>query len=81
MPWRYNANSFQNQSYYTNNNEERFIWPLIPFLGGAAIGYIAGRPQYNYTYPNYNPIYYPVYYPVYYNRPYTNTSYSTTNYQ
>ena len=49
-------------------NDERFIGPLIPFLGGAAIGYIAGRPQYTYTYP----IYYPPYYqqPYYYNRPF-----------
>ena len=47
------------------SNEERFIGPLIPFLGGAAIGYIAGRPQY--TYPTYYPVYYPYYMPYYYN--------------
>lgn len=58
---RYNFNTVP----YTN--EERFIGPLIPFLGGAAIGYIVGRPQY--TYPNYYPVYYPYYPPYYYNRP------------
>lgn len=70
------------KNYYNNNmnsfsqpNDERFIWPLIPFLGGAAIGYIAGRPQYNYTYPVYYPAYYP-YYPNYYNRPYSTYNYN-----
>ena len=60
-----NMNSFQ-QPYYSNS-DERLIWPLLPFLGGAAIGYFAGRPQYNYVYPNYYPVYYPYYYPTYYN--------------
>ena len=68
---RYNINSSQ-YPYYSTENEERFIWPLIPFLGGAAIGYIAGRPQYNYTYPIYYPYYQPYYnrpYPINYNKP------------
>ena len=69
MNRHYNINSFQHPYYI--ENEERFIWPLIPFLGGAAIGYIAGRPQYNYTYP----VYYP-YYPPYYNRPYNMNGYN-----
>lgn len=50
---------------YPIQNEERFIWPIVPFLGGALVGYIAGRPQYNYSYPSYYP--YPVYYPYYNN--------------
>lgn len=64
-------------SYYPYQNDQRFIGPIIPFLGGAVIGYIAGRPQYNYTYPNYYPMYYP-YYPTYY-QPYYygNTSYTS----
>ena len=63
--------------YYISQNEERFIGPIIPFLGGALIGYIAGRPQY--TYPAYYPIYYPNYY--YYQQPYnyTTASYYSTN--
>lgn len=74
----YNINSLQ-QPYYTQNSDERFIWPLIPFLGGAAIGYIAGRPQYNY-YPSYYPIYYPYYPTYYYNRPIiSSSSYGTNN--
>ena len=72
MNHRYN-NSYHQPTYYMNNTEERFIWPLIPFLGGAAIGYIAGRPQYNYSYPLYYP--YPVYYPTYYNNQYYPNSY------
>lgn len=70
----YNKNFIQ-QPYYIENNDERFIWPLIPFLGGAAIGYIAGRPQYNYVYPNYYPIYYPTNYPAYYTPGYNNNYY------
>lgn len=73
MNTRYN-NSFQ-QAYY-GNNEERFIWPLIPFLGGAAIGYFAGRPQYTYPYT----VYYPYYPPYYNNRPYPISPYSSNNY-
>jgi len=65
MQKSYNTSSFQYPLY--QENEERFIWPLIPFLGGAAIGYIAGRPQYNYTYPTYYPVYYPYYQPYYNN--------------
>lgn len=65
-------NSFQ--QYYPEN-DERFIWPLIPFLGGAAIGYFAGRPQYTYSYP----VYYPYYPPYYYNRSYSSTPYYTNN--
>ena len=52
------------------NNSER----LIPFLGGAAIGYFAGRPQY--TYPSYYPVYYPYPLPYYNNQqaiPYNNS--------
>ena len=72
---RYNT-SYSNNSFYPEN-EERFIWPLIPFLGGAAIGYFAGRPQY--SYPSYYPVYYPYPMPYYYSNtqqaiPY-NTSY------
>ena len=69
------ASNYINPAFYSQNNEERFIWPLIPFLGGAAIGYIAGRPQYNYQQPVYYPVYYPYNYPIYYNyntRPYIN---------
>jgi hypothetical protein len=74
---RYNTNLFQQPIYA--ENEDRFIWPLIPFLGGAAIGYIAGRPQYSYTYPSYYPVYYP-YYPNYY-RPYSMSNYTSNTYQ
>ncbi len=69
-----------NRPYYTyqyNPREERFIGPILPFVGGALIGYIAGRPQYNYSYPTYYP--YPVYYyPTYYQTPYPGT-YTTSN--
>ena len=41
---------------------ERFIGPILPFVGGALIGYIVGRPNYNYYQPYYQP-YYPIYYP------------------
>ena len=58
------------QSHYVQQNEERFIWPIVPFLGGALVGYIAGRPQYNY------PQYYPVYYPPYYNNYYFSQPYN-----
>ena len=66
MHRRYNTNYFQPTMY--QENDERFIGPLIPFLGGAAIGYIAGRPQFTYTYPIYYPPYYQQQY--YYNRPF-----------
>lgn len=61
-------NPYQTQQYIYPTNEERFIGPILPFVGGALIGYIAGRPNY----PNY---YYPVYYPPYY-PPYPNTYYN-----
>ena len=69
------SNDYTNTIHYSNNNDQRFIGPLIPFLGGAAIGYFAGRPQYNYSYP----VFYPIYYPQYYSRPYYN-NYSSGNY-
>lgn len=66
MHMRYNMNSY-NSSPIWEQNEERLIGPIFPFLGGALIGYIAGRPQYNYSYPIYYPSYYPnYYYPGYY---------------
>ena len=46
--------------YYNN---ERFIGPLLPFVGGALIGYIVGRPNFN------TGTYYQPYYPVYYQYP------------
>ena len=66
---RYNSSYVCNQQpQYLYRNQERFIGPIIPFIGGALIGYIAGRPQYNYTYPIYYPSYYPYYpQPYYYN--------------
>ena len=57
------TNSPYNPDVYNIKNDERFIGPILPFIGGALVGYIAGRPQYNY--PNYYPVYYP-YYPNYY---------------
>ena len=71
----YNNGCFNQQCY--RGNEDRFIGPLLPFLGGAAIGYIAGRPQYNY--PNYYPVYYPYYQPIY-NQPYSIPIYSNNTY-
>lgn len=66
---------YRNYNYYQMpNGDERFIGPLIPFIGGALIGYVAGRPNYQ---PYYQP--YPIYYqyptyPYYYqtNQPYYN---------
>ena len=56
-------------------NEQRFIGPLLPFVGGAVggalIGYTFARPNNTYYQP-----YYPQYYPIYYPYPY----YQTTNY-
>jgi len=52
----YNYNPYPNNQYMYPNNDQRFIGPILPFVGGALIGYIAGRPNY----------YYPVYYPPYY---------------
>ena len=65
------ANPYYRSSQYNFQNDERFIWPLVPFLGGALVGYIAGRPQYNYAYPAYYPLYYP-YYNNYTQMPYNN---------
>lgn len=63
----------QNYPNYYIQNEERFIGPIVPFLGGALIGYFAGRPQYNYSYPAYYPVYYPYYNNYYYyQQPYSN---------
>lgn len=70
MQKHYYENNYINPQNYIQN-EDRFIGPIFPFLGGALIGYIAGRPQYNY--PQYYPVYYP-YYPnyYYYQQPYNN---------
>ena len=60
---------------YRNNyvmNEERFLGPVIPFLGGALIGYVASRPNFTNTYVQ-------PYYPVYYNPYPTYTYYSGYN--
>ena len=69
----YYSNLYSNQPIYNIENEQRFIGPIIPFLGGALIGYFAGRPQYNY------PAYYPIYYPYYSNYYPPYTYYSTSN--
>lgn len=76
----YYTNPFNQPHYNMQQNEERFIGPIFPFLGGALIGYIAGRPQYNYSYPVYYPYYpyYPNYY--YYQRPYSSSNSSSINY-
>ena len=65
-------------NYYpmVNQNEERFIGPLIPFLGGALVGYVVARPNFN--------SYYQPYYPPYYQYPsypyYQSYTPYTTNY-
>ena len=65
MQKNYYTNPYKSFLYeYPQQNQERFIGPIFPFLGGALIGYIAGRPQYNYSYPVYYP--YIPYYPNYY---------------
>lgn len=69
-------NPYYPYNQYYNNNEERFIGPVLPFIGGALIGYIAGRPQYTYNTQPYYPIYYYPTYPYYYQGP---TNYSTMN--
>lgn len=64
----YKNNIHPYPNYIYQNNDERFIGPILPFVGGALIGYIAGRP--NYYYPVYYPPYYqpyPNYIPTYYN--------------
>lgn len=43
-------------------NEERFIGPLLPFVGGALVGYIVARPNNNTYYPT---PYYTAYYAPY----------------
>ena len=58
---------------YTNYpiNEQRFIGPILPFVGGALLGYTFARPNTNYYQPYYQ--YYPVYYPYpYYQNTYIN---------
>jgi len=72
MPRFYYTDQYYSPQYNVQQNEERFIGPIFPFLGGALIGYIAGRPQQNYGYP----IYYP-YYPTYYYR--QPSTYNNTN--
>ena len=62
----YNYPPYLSQQYFPNQNDQRFIGPVLPFIGGALIGYIAGRPQYNYAYPAYYPMYYPYYSNNYY---------------
>ena len=66
---RYDLNYSSMPNYCLNRNNQRFIAPfLLPFIGGAALGYVAGRPQYNYPYPIYYPMpYNQYYYPTYYN--------------
>lgn len=64
----YNQNLYSHPQYINSNNDQRFIGPILPFVGGALIGYIAGRPNYpNYYYPVYYPPYYPTYPTTYYN--------------
>lgn len=69
-------NTYYQTTYPINTNEERFIGPVIPFIGGALIGYIAGRPQYTYNNPPYYPVYY---YPTYPYYPQTPTNYTNIN--
>ena len=55
----------RNYNYRNYPTEQRFIWPILPFVGGAILGYAAGRPNWGYQQPYYQP-YYPVYqYPYY----------------
>ena len=64
--------------YYNNiNNDQRFIGPILPFIGGAVIGYIAGRPQY--SYPAYYPVYYYPTYPMSYSQSTIPTGYNINN--
>ena len=59
-------NNFQNNNQI---HEERFIGPLLPFVGGALVGYIVARPNNNTYYPTpyYTTYYNP--YPIYPNPP------------
>lgn len=54
---------YRNYNNYSPYNEQRFIGPVLPFIGGALIGYIVGRPNIN------TGSYYQPYYPVYYQYP------------
>ena len=72
----YYTNTYDQPQYNLSQNNERFIGPIFPFLGGALIGYIAGRPQY--SYPIYYP-YYPYYPNYYYQRPNTSFPYTTSS--
>lgn len=75
--------SYQNSyyPYYENSypNDQRFIGPILPFIGGAVVGYFAGRPQYNYTYPAYYPVYYYPNYPITYAQNNYPTGYTNVN--
>ncbi len=50
---------YRYRNFQSYPNEERFLGPLFPFIGGALVGYAVSRP--NFTGPIYQP-YYPVYY-------------------
>lgn len=51
-------------SYYQpKEDESRIIGPALPFVGGALLGYLAGRPGIGYGRPYGYPIY-PSYYQV-----------------
>lgn len=64
---------YRNYSYYPNiNQQERFIGPLLPFIGGALVGYVVGRPN--------NFGYYQPYYPMYYQYPTYPYYYQTNTY-
>lgn len=58
---------YKNYSFPQNfNNNERFIGPLLPFIGGALVGYVVARPNnFNYYQPYYPLYQYPTY-PYYY---------------
>lgn len=58
---------------YYSNKDERFIGPLLPFIGGALVGYVVGRPNLGYYQQPYYPVYYQ--YPTY---PYYQTNYYQT---
>lgn len=61
-----------NNSYYPNHSKDtRFIGPLLPFIGGALVGYVVARPN--------NGFYQP-YYPVYYQYPTYPYYYQTNSY-
>lgn len=61
---------YRNYSYVPNN--ERFIGPILPFIGGALIGYVVARPN--------NIGYYQPYYPTYYQYPTYPYYYQTNTY-